>query len=185
MSDKEQRENEYLEFLNSSAFVSEELGTELKAEIKRLGFIDKTFLYGKIFSIFSLSGFLTFSFCPQFGLNPFGANPHIAHFLMKYGMWACGLFCGSIFLGSGSILKYLILSKKDISELPQIGFSSSLVISSLIYAMYMFVGLKEAQDILHSSLVFFIFWLIGGLVWEKLSRLSFQAFFAKSSARGA
>ena len=164
-------EKDYLEFLNSKETVSEELSQKVLSQTRTDSLTDSLFFYTKLFFIFSLSGFLTFSFFPQFGLNPFNANPHLTHMLMGYGMWACGLFCGSLFMGAGVVLKFLLLSKRDLSLLPQYGVGSSLVLSSIIYAMFMIIGAQGTQDFLSGSLVFALFWILAGVILEKLSQL--------------
>ncbi|MCR9204258.1 MAG: hypothetical protein NXH75_06760 [Halobacteriovoraceae bacterium] len=175
----DQNEKDYLEFLNAHEEVSSDQKAKLKNEVKNFIHADLFIFYTKLALIFSLSGFLTFSFCPQFGLNPFGANPHITHMFMQYGMWVCGLFCGSFFMGAGALLKFLLLSKQDLSYLPRFGLFPSLVLSSTIYGLYMIIGLQKTGDLLAGSLIFSIFWLLGGVLLEKISQIGYRQFKAK------
>lgn len=170
----DQNEKEFLEFLNSDQKVPERINQSLKEEIQLLSLSDSIIFYFKIILIFSLSGFLTFTFCPQFGLNPFGANPHVAHKLMSIGMWACGLFCGSVFIGAGALLKFLLLSKEDLSYLPRFGVFPSLIVSAGIYGLFMIIGYQKTGDLLAGSLVFSAFWLLGGVFLEKISQISYR-----------
>ena len=69
-------------------------------------------------------------------------------------------------------MKFLLLSKRDLSILPQYGLGSSLILSSAIYGLYMAIGSQMTEEILLSSVTFTIFWLIGGVVFEKLSQVA-------------
>lgn len=173
---------DYLDFLNSEEEVPLKVNLKVIKENKNLNNTDFLIFYGKLFLIFSCAGFVTFTFCPQFGLNPFSVSTHITHQFMNYGTWACGLFCGLTFMGTGSLIKYLFLGKRELLLIPSFKTKQILTLSSLIYGLYMTLGsqvssessipfsLFETNELFGQFLIFGVFWLMAAVFSEKLTQ---------------
>ncbi len=98
-------------FLISAEVPPEVLKSEVKKDIqlsfRKFQIILKFVSYQILGALFSLS------FCPQFGL---GINPgmNISHFFMRFGMWACAGFCGSLFLSTGLMVAMLGMKGEEL-----------------------------------------------------------------------
>ncbi len=98
-------------FLVSSEAPAETLKAEVKKDIQ-LSFRKNQILL-KFIGYQILGAVFSLSFCPQFGL---GMNPgiDISHFFMRFGMWACASFCGSLFLSTGLIVAMLGMKGEEL-----------------------------------------------------------------------
>lgn len=98
-------------FLVSSEFPPEVLKAHVKKDIQ-LSFRKNQILL-KFIGYQILGALFSLSFCPQFGL---GMNPgiDISHFFMRFGMWACASFCGSLFLSTGLVVAMLGMKGEEL-----------------------------------------------------------------------
>lgn len=132
----------------------------------------KRVIWAKIFLIRALSGAVTLFFCPQFGWNPFSASTQVPHAFMSYGAWACGLFCGAVFMGSGALVEPLILSRPE----QQVARGSLLARSALMCAFFiallMALGTGQAANSIFISAGFALSWFIGAMALDALSHLA-------------
>lgn len=126
----------------------------------------------KIILTHLIAGLGTMSICPQFGFDPFKVGEALPHYFMSYGHWACGLMCGSIFYGAGSVLGLVILSKRDLFYYSRHQFIKSLSIVSFFYLLLMIVANINAVDLIHYGLEFSMFWIIGALAVQGLANLA-------------
>lgn len=108
-----------------------------------------------------VTGGFTLLFCPQFGFNPFGASVHTAHIFMGYGVWACGLFCGTLFMMFGSFFLPLILNHNEMAFLYRRPLKTILPVSSIIFALLMLGGINSSAFDMFFSFSFIIFWIVG------------------------
>ncbi len=93
-----------LTFLVSREAPSDELGLVVKKDIQ-LSFRKKEIIL-KFIGYQILGALFSLSFCPQFGLG-MDIGHNISHYFMRFGMWACAAFCGSLFLSTGVIVAFM------------------------------------------------------------------------------
>ena len=142
----------------------------LKAEKSRLSKEYRNVL-AKVLGIHALAGGLTLAACPQFGWSPFEAPEHLPHLFMSYGIWACGMFCGSVFMGAGTLLKMLLLKNLDQKVYQRKLWIHSSAISFFFMVALMLAGKGEAAQSAYLTLTFTAFWFIGALLFESLPNL--------------
>ncbi len=158
-------EKDYLNFLNSySDSPSKDLDLSILNMTKRNLKKDFYLMIFQVMIIHSLAGLITLSFCPQFGWNPFGASPHLTHIFMNYGVWACGLFCGMIFMSVGSILKIIILNRSFALTYKNKLIRNSIALSSIFVSLLMIMGSVNTQEGVYISFTFVLFWLMGSVI---------------------
>jgi len=162
-------EKEFLEFMKANQSPSQKLDELVIAHQGNLIAQDRILVFGKVVGIHALAGAATLAVCPQFGWNPFGANPHTVHIFMVYGMWACGLFCGSLFMVLGAFLKLALLPKSSLSLYYRHGIRNSFMLSSLFLFMMMTAGAMTSSDNIFLGFIFALFWWFGALLMESLS----------------
>lgn len=160
-------QNDFKEFIHSHKSPSLQLDQQILASQKRLGRRNKLTLFFKVTLLHLIAGIITLSICPQFGWNPFNIGHDLSQFFMQYGMWACGLFCGSIFIGTGSILKYAFLDLKKLAPHQHQLLRNTSIISFIYLCLLMVIG-KDAHFI---SIEFALSWFIGALFIEYLSKV--------------
>lgn len=165
---------DFLNFMKQESpppsFLSEKIFAAEIAIIKR----ERINSFLSVLTVHVLAGLATLSVCPQFGWNPFGANPHTMHIFMKYGMWACGLFCGVLFMLSGSILSALLLPRVSNALFYRNLIKNSLILSSIFFFMLMTAGLYTSSDNIFLGLSFSAFWYLGAVFSEFLGKIFFQ-----------
>src|SRR4051794_2045624 len=66
-------------------------------------------VFKKLGWIHLFAGGLTLTVCPQFGIGPIGGGHGWMGAVMNYGSAACGVFCGSIFLGFTALASAFLL----------------------------------------------------------------------------
>ncbi len=102
-----------------------------------------------------VASFLVLAICPQFYLGFF---PHsfLGHILMNWGEVYCNLSCGAIFLGTGTIFSFIVLSHDELRVLRKyqwIHFPTLGLISLLGFVLF---GVEV-------QLLMFTIWLLGAL----------------------
>lgn len=152
---------DYFNFQNSSANVPAHLDQIIINKVQAQSRIDWLMVLTKVSLIYLMGGLVTLSFCPQFGLNPFKASIHATHLFLSYGQWACGLYCGAIFMSAGSLLSLILLNKKDACLINAQLLWKSLAFCSFFVLLLMILGpLKNDLSILSFS-IFSLFWFLG------------------------
>ncbi|MBY0517060.1 MAG: hypothetical protein K2P81_09140 [Bacteriovoracaceae bacterium] len=68
----------------------------------------KTLLY--FYFLMTLGALVTLLICPQFGVGPIGGGHGISGWVMPYGAFACGAYCGAVFVGAGTLAASAFLS---------------------------------------------------------------------------
>ena len=109
------KNDDFKDFFNSTSETPPELDKKTLGTIKSNHNSDSFEVSIKIFFVHLFAGFSTLIFCPQFGWNPLGVSDRLAHIFMDYGLWACGAFCGFLFIGFGSIITRAIIPKHQLS----------------------------------------------------------------------
>ncbi len=100
-----------LSFLISREAPADELGLVVKKDIQ-LSF-RKNEIILKFIGYQILGALFSLSFCPQFGLG-MNVGHNISHYFMRFGMWACAAFCGSLFLSTGVIVAFLGMKGEEL-----------------------------------------------------------------------
>lgn len=95
---------ELLTFLTSRQSPAAELASLTRKEIS-LSFRGKQIIQKFLFFQF-LGALFSLSVCPQFGLGLVDGHG-ISHTFRMIGDWACAVFCGSVFLGSGLTIAFI------------------------------------------------------------------------------
>jgi len=162
-------EKEFIKFMKANQSPSQNLDELVIAHQGNLFAQDRIIVFSKVVAIHALAGTATLAVCPQFGWNPFGANPQTMHIFMGYGMWACGLFCGSLFMVLGAFLKLVLLQKSSVSLYYRNGIKNSFMLSSLFLFMMMTAGAMTSSYNIFLGFVFALFWWLGALIAETLS----------------
>lgn len=106
------KNKEFLEFLTSS----ENPPTQLKQMCRKdilLSFNGRTILT-KFIAYQVLGAIISLAFCPQFGLSFFVEGHGITHHLRMIGDFACAVFCGSLFLSTGTIIALLSMKGEEL-----------------------------------------------------------------------
>jgi hypothetical protein len=122
-----------------------------------------------------IASVLVLTICPQFHLGFF---PHsfLGHILMSWGEAYCNLACGSIFLGTGTIFSFLILSSDELRVLKKHKFIHlpSLILLSLFSFVIFGVEIQ---------LLMFLIWGLGGMI-SSVAILSAYYFVRRTQAHG-
>lgn len=100
-----------LTFLVSREAPADELGLVVKKDIQ-LSFRKKEIIL-KFIGYQILGALFSLSFCPQFGLG-MDIGHNISHYFMRFGMWACAAFCGSLFLSTGVIVAFMGMKGEEL-----------------------------------------------------------------------
>lgn len=173
---------DYLKFIKSDKKTSSDLDLRIRENISDLQRKDLISLHLKIIFLYTITGFISLAICPQFGLNPFNRSPELIHMFMQYGTWACGLFCGSLFMGIGALIKFMVLGRKDILLLSRVSTLNITIVSALIYGLFMMIGNRNASSFINFSIVFFSFWLLGSIIWDRISWLILSQYTLRSNS---
>ncbi len=157
---------DYKSFLKDSKNPGSELDravSEMVAEdlrwLPRITFV-------KTLSAHWLAGLVTLSICPQFGWNPFDTWVHLPHVFMKYGMWACGLFCGVIFMALGASATRIILGANERVYMARRSSIFALLMSSLSMGALMLLARNSSGADIFFTESFISFWVIGAFVFD-------------------
>lgn len=112
------------------------------------------------------AGLITLAICPQFGWNPFNSSTHLPHIFMKYGMWACGLFCGSLFMALGALFTWGFLGRNQRVYLAAKAWKFALLLSSLSMGVLMILGKNSSSPDVFFTESFIIFWVLGAFLFD-------------------
>jgi hypothetical protein len=152
--------------------MNKELFLKVKNQNLELIKLQKKLTMGKVALTHLLAGIGTLLYCPQFGLDPFGVGHGLAHFFMSYGDWACGLFCGAFFYGSGSLMSQILLSKRDLLYFSVQNFRKSLILVSSFHFILMFIAKMTTTELVNFGLEFSLFWVLGALTFQGLANFA-------------
>lgn len=161
---------EFNSFLKSYEKTPGSVDREIVEKAKKRTRKDYALMFAKVFSLHAFAGLLTLLICPQFGWSPFDAPEHLPHIFMSYGVWACGLFCGSIFMGAGTFLKMALLKENELENYQRKIWANATIVGALLLGLLMFAG-RDTSAGAYLSLTFIGFWLIGALLFEIVPNL--------------
>ena len=170
---------EFQTFMKSSQAPGGEIDSRLESLVARDLKHFPLRVFAKALGLHWFAGALTLLICPQFGWNPFQVSPHLPHIFMEYGMWACGLFCGSLFMLFGGLGTRLFASGNEAVLLKQRGHRFAFALSGLTLGLLMLFGGLHGGAEVYFSFQFITFWIVGALAFDllcfKLGRTRFQS----------
>lgn len=170
----ERNEKDFKKFMNAHEAVPHSLDEKINARVRSDLKLLPWNVFAKTLAIHWGAGALTLLVCPQFGWNPFSSSPHLPHVFMEYGMWACGLFCGSLFMTFGAILSIIFMPLSDKRYLLAHGGRYALSVSALTMGGLMAMGYASSGLDIYFSASFISFWLLGAFVFDWLSFKGFS-----------
>ncbi len=156
--------NEFLKFINSKETLpSSELDNKIRSQISSSLAITLSKVVRKLSLVHFASAILTLSFCPQFGIGPIGGGEGITSLVLQYGQLVCGLFCGTIFMGTTAFISLFVFNKAEITLLYKNSFWLFPLIAVLSVIVLMLFGHTLGEHSMHSSSVNFIIpWILSG-----------------------
>jgi hypothetical protein len=128
---------------------------DISLSFHRTQIILKFLLYQLMGVAFSLS------FCPQFGV---GMNPavDISHYFMQFGDWACAIFCGSLFLGTGLLVSFLGMKGEELWWIWRRYKFPLIFLPAILWAALMLTN--KTLSLPGETLIFHLFWLVSAIL---------------------
>lgn len=175
-------EREFQKFLKSYEAPRQDLDLRVLAEAHKQSAKERAAVVTKALLIHAGAGLATLAVCPQFGWSPFDAPERLPHLFMSYGVWACGLFCGAVFMGAGTFIKMLFMRPNELKTYQRKAWAYSSWFSALFLGTLMLLGLDNAQESAYLSALFIAFWYAGAWLFEAAPNAAL--FWLKSRGRG-
>lgn len=160
------KEDDFQDFVKSQKKTSPELDDQVINTIHSGHRSDSIEITIKIFFVHMFAGISTLIFCPQFGWNPLGVSDRLAHIFMEYGLWACGAFCGFLFIGFGSIITRAIFPKHQLSLFRKKFIRNSVFINGFFISTLMLLGNVGSTNSYYTSISFIFGWIVSALICE-------------------
>jgi hypothetical protein len=107
---------------------------------------------------------LTLTVCPQFGIGPIGGGHGISAWIMPYGTFACGAYCGAIFMSFGTVLPYLVLSKGELMWSKRLQFPLFFVGFVFLFSILLISKLFLSVSAPHESFSYYFAWITAALM---------------------
>lgn len=117
----------------------------------------------KLLSITAASSVLSLAICPQFG---FGNNFWLMRFFMELGKHVCSVACGTIFIGLGVIISFLLLRPEELRVLRKTKLLQLSVLSMLSLSAFVCAG---AEIFIAVAMFWMLGAVIGGLIILEVS----------------
>lgn len=168
------KNKEFLEFLTESEQVPGHLKEMARKDIS-LSFKAREIML-KFLSFQVLGAIISLAFCPQFGLSFFVEGHGITHHLRMIGDFACALFCGSLFLSTGSIIALLSMKGEELSWLWNRKKFFLSFIPAIFWGVLMLFNVSLRLE--SENLVYHLSWIgaavMAQVLWLKLRSLTFR-----------
>lgn len=168
------KDKEYLEFLTTSEKVPDHLLKMSQKDI--LLSFRSTSIMTKFIALQVLGGLISLIFCPQFGFSFYVDGHGITHELKMIGDWACALFCGSLFLSTGTLLALFSMKGEELWWIYKRKKNYLVLVPALAWGALMMLNLsfKLPQE----NLSYHLTWLVAAIVfpacWLKLRGQAFS-----------
>jgi hypothetical protein len=146
-------------FLVSKEVPSEHFSAMVKKDIQ-LSF-RKNVIIGKFVGYQLLGTIFSLTFCPQFGV---GINPavNIALYFDQFGMWACAMFCGSLFLSTGAFVAFLGMKGEELWWVWRRYKWALILMPALLWSALMLTNVS--MKLPHEHTDFHLFWLVAAML---------------------
>lgn len=129
-------------------------------------------VFMKILIASTISGAVSLTLCPQFGL---GQGVKLMHFFMQFGHAACSVACGVIFLGLGTLLSVLLLRPEELRVLQRTALLQFSSLAMIALGAFICVGAKVI-------LTLAVFWFMGAIIGALLIfKIAYRIKFAELS----
>lgn len=130
MSDGEWK-SEFLEFIAAEEVAPPpRLSASVRSRISESLNPSPWIVFAKLALFVFFGGLVSLSFCPQFGLA-FSEPSALMKYMMSFGMYACQLACGSIFVGGSSFAAAFVLRLEELKVLRRTRFLQFGALSAL------------------------------------------------------
>jgi len=150
---------EFAEFNNMKEIrVPQDLTEKVWDRMNQLIHPKPSMIFYKILGIHFVVGFLSLSFCHQFGMNPFQTSSSLADVFMQMGGHSfCMFACGALFMGTSLATAGFFLSLEEVKVLRKTELLQNLLLSGLSLGIFAMLGAELA-------LTFAGLWLLGALI---------------------
>lgn len=150
--------NEWNEFNTSTpisppARITRSLEFRISSDLE----VNRALLALKLVFVQAFAGALTLTFCPQFGVGPWGGGDGLMGILMRYGHAVCALGCGAAFFGLTAWLAVLILRPVEVLALRRL----KLWYFPALVAFYFFLGMLGSPE--YSDAQWNSLWIVSAL----------------------
>lgn len=158
------KDKDFLEFLTTTEAPPTRLKEVVRQEI-RLSFQGSS-IFMKFIAFQILGALISLAFCPQFGLSFFVKGHGITHELKMIGDWACALFCGSLFLSTGSIIAIFSMKAEELAWVWSRKKLSLLVLPAFFWGILMLFNVSF--DLQGETVAYHLVWIIAGVMFQSL-----------------
>ena len=156
--------NDFLKFISGNKAPPQDISKNILNRVRKDLSVTSFGVFKKISLLHLIAGGVTLIFCPQFGIGPIGGGGGATSFVMTYGHLVCGLFCGSVFLGSGSLVTFFVLSCEELWVLDRNKMWQFPILVGSLLAVLMLVGKILQTSPPMYSFGFITFWIIAALL---------------------
>lgn len=132
--------------------VRDKIKSDLEPDLK------KAFL--NLLAIHFVSGGLTLSVCPQFGVGPYYSALTFFSWIESQGHLVCGIFCGSFFVFLTTLLSWVILKKEIQKIIQQNQFVFYLMLGFLSFSSLILFSMMQNNSSPHLHLEFTLAWIV-------------------------
>lgn len=149
---------DYQEFIESEQIVPNELNDKVLFKVSQLISPNAWMVFLKLLGVHFVMGFLSLSFCHQFGLNPFRTQRSLADWFMEVGgHHICMLLCGLLFLSLSIFAAGYLFTTEEVRSLKQHELLQNFSLGVISLGLFAAFGAEIALGLA-------VLWLIGGFV---------------------
>jgi hypothetical protein len=132
-------------------------------------------VFSKLALIHALTGALTLSLCPQFGLRLFGEGMGLMGTFMKLGDYGCMVACGFVFLGMTLLIAAFVLRPEEVRAIRNHRILGLACLSMLSLGVFI---MADAEIVIGFAAAWALGSIMGGaialeLVWNFRTRQAF------------
>jgi hypothetical protein len=151
--------NEFEIFLKSeNSLVPQEISSKVYSRIEKLINPNAFSVFLKILGLHLTVGFLSLSFCHQFGMNPFNTEYSLADWFMNVGgYYGCMIGCGVSFVSLSLLAAGLFLTPEEIKSLKRTEYLQNISLGLVSLGLFAAFGVELALGMAG-------LWLLGSLV---------------------
>lgn len=167
------KDKDYLDFITGTQKVPDHLFNITQKET--LLSFGSTTIMSKFILFQILGGLISLIICPQFGVSFYAEGHGITHELKMIGDWACALFCGSLFLSTGTLISLFSMKGEELWWIWKKKKNYLVVLPAFCWGALMLanVSLKLPQEKVSYHLTWFVAAIVFPAIWLKLGELRF------------
>lgn len=113
-----------------------------------------------------LGALISLSFCPQFGMSFFVEGHGITHQLRMIGDWACAVFCGSLFLSTGTIIALFSMKADELWWVWRRRKFSLILLPGIFWGVLMLLNIS--LDLPSENYTYHLTWIMAGVLMQFL-----------------